>query len=280
MASAVALFVAPAAGNAQGPDWAVEFRMIDSTVGAGETMVGITTGRAVISKGRVRLEMKGGYGAISMPRMASGDEVSMIVEDNGRLITYLVPKDKRYMQFNPRDLVKQMQKMVQELGAAIKLDVSGPGPKLENLGRGPVMLGHETVHYRMTTGVKMTIGAMGERETMETSSTTDQYFAPDLGELMDPFSSMKSMREASSVFGGVNIASIDKVWAVQAGLPKAPELRAEQRMVMSRSGVVTSVKTIREITKIARLKAPLDIFVVPTGYKKIDMAGPMSPPTR
>jgi hypothetical protein len=91
---------------------------------------------------------------------------------------------------------------------------------------------------------------------------------------------MKSMRETSSMFGGANKAYMEKMWAVQAKLPKAPELRARQRTSMSRAGVVSSVRTIREITKIERVTAPRDLFVVPTGYKKIDMPGPMGPTTR
>ena len=160
----------------------------------------------------------------------------------------------------------------------MKFEVSGPDPKVENLGRGPMILGHETVHYRVTTGIKVTVSAMGERETMETTSTTDQYFARGLGELMDPFSSMKPLRETSSMFGGTNRAYMDKVWAAQSKLPKAPELRAEQRTTMSRAGVVSNIKTVREVTKIQRVKAPADLFVIPTGYTKIDM--PAIPPAR
>lgn len=203
----------------------------------------------------------------------------MIVENQGKLITYLLPKEKRYMQFNPTEMLKQMQTMMQGMGAAMKFDVSGPDPKLENLGRGPVILGYSTVHYRVTSGMKVTMSAMGERETMEMSSTTDQYFSRGLGEVMDPFSSMKALRETSSMFGGANKAYMDKMWAIQAKLPKAPELRAEQRTTMTRAGVVSNVKTVREVTKIQRVKAPVDLFVVPAGYTKLDMA-PLPPARR
>ncbi len=281
LASALAVLVVSSTAQAQARDWAFDFKMTDTMVGGGESRNGVTTGHAVVSKGRVRLDMKGSSNAISMPRMpvGSGDGVSMIVDDQGKLITYLLPKEKRYMQFKPVEMLNQMQAMMQGMGGAMKFDVSGPDPKVENLGRGPVILGHETVHYRVTTGIKVTVSAMGERETMETSSTTDQYFARGLGELMDPFSSMKSLRETSSMFGGANRAHMDKMWAVQAKLPKAPELRAEQRMTMTRGGVVSNVKTVREVTKIQRVKAPAHLFVVPTGYTKIDM-GPIPPARR
>ncbi len=281
LASGVAALVATSTAQAQARDWAFDFRMIDTMVAGGETTNGVTTGHAVISKGRVRLDMKGSSHAISMPRMGvgSGDGVSMIVENQGKLITYLFPKEKRYMQFKPGELLNQMQAMMQGMGGAMKFDVSGPDPKVENLGRGPVILGHETVHYRVTTAIKVSFSAMGERETMETSSTTDQYFARGLGELTDPFSSMKSLRETSSMFGGANRAHMDKMWAVQSKLPKAPEVRAEQRTTMTRGGVVSNVKTVREVTKIQRVKAPAHLFGVPAGYTRIDM-GPIPPARR
>lgn len=255
--------------------------MIDTMVTGAETTSGVTTGRAVVSRGRVRLDMRGTSHAISMPRMGmeSGDGVSMIVEDQGKVITYLFPKEKRYMQFKPMELLNQMEAMMQGMGGVMKFDVSGSDPKVENLGRGPVILGHETVHYRVTTAIKVTVSAMGERETMETSSMTDQYFARGLGELMDPFSSMKSLRESSSMFGGASRAHMDKIWSVQAKLPKAPELRAEQRTTMTRSGQVSNVKTVRQVTKIERTKAPLGLFVVPAGYTKVEM-GPIPPARR
>lgn len=281
LASVAAVLVLASTAQAQARDWAFDFRMTDTMVAGGESRNGVTTGHAVVSKGKVRLDMKGSSNAISMPRMAigSGDGVSMIVEDQGKLITYLLSKEKRYMQFRPTEMLKYMQTMMQGMGATMKFDVSGPDPKLENLGRGPVILGHETVHYRVTSGMKVTMSAMGERETMEMSSATDQYFARGMGELMDPFSGMKSIRETSSMFGGANKAYMDKMWAVQAKLPKAPELRAEQRMTMTRGGVVSNVKTVREVTKIQRVRAPLDLFVVPAGYTKIDM-GPIPPARR
>ncbi len=281
LASIVALLVAASTAEAQARDWAFDFKMTDTMVAASESRSGVTTGHAVVSKGRVRLDMKGTSNAISMPRMAvgSGEGVSMIVEDQGKLITYLLAKEKRYMQFRPTEMLKQMQTMIQGMGAAMKFDVSGPDPKLENLGRGPVILGHETVHYRVTSGMKVAMSAMGERETMEMSSITDQYFARGMGELMDPFSSMKALRETSSMFGGANKAYMDKMWSVQARLPKAPELRAEQRTTMTRGGLVSNIRTVREVTKIQRVKAPVDLFVVPAGYTKIDM-GPIAPARR
>src|SRR6266545_7333899 len=187
IACTLALCLAPERGVAQGPDWAFDFKMTDSGTAGGQTFTGVTLGHAVVSKGRIRMDMKGNSRSMSMPGMAGGNEVSIIVQDGGKLITYFLPKTKQYMQFNPAEMVKQMQKMFEGMGAAVNFDFSGPDPKVENLGKGPVILGYQTLHYRVTVAMKMKMAMMGESQSAEMSSVSDQYFAPGLSEVMDPF---------------------------------------------------------------------------------------------
>jgi hypothetical protein len=276
LAVAVAVLLGSSTAHGQARDWAFDYRITDSATVDDADRTGVTSGRAVISKGRVRVDMKGL--SISMPRMAvgSGDEVSIIVEDNGRLVTYILPRERAYMQFNPVELVRQMDTMMEGMRASMKFDVSAPDPKLENLGKGPVILGHQTVHYRITSGMKMTVAAIGERETMEMSNITDHYFAPGLGALLDPFSSMKLLREASSMYGSASKVYRDKMRAAQSRLPKVPELRAVQRILMTQPGMTSNFTSVHEITKIQRVNASPDLFIVPKGFKKVDM-GPKAP---
>ena len=271
IASTLALFVAPQSGRAQGNDWAFDFKMTDSGTAGGQSGSGVTFGHAVVSKGRIRMDMKGNSRSMAMPGMGASDEISIIVQDKGKLITYLLPKTKQYMQFNPAKVMKQMQKMFESLGAAVTFAYSGPDPKVENLGKGPVILGHETVHYRVTIVLKMTMAMMGERQTMEMASTADQYLAPGLGEVMDPFYGMKSIGQATSMFGAANRGYMEKMEAVKTKLPKAPELRGESHVTMSGPGQQSRISTLREITKIQRVNASPDLFTIPSAYKKIEM---------
>ena len=272
---AVAVLLGTSTAHSQARDWAFDYKITDTATVDGAARTGVTTGRAVTSKGRVRVDMKGF--SISIPRMALGDdEASIIVEDQGRLVTYILPSQRAYMQYNPFEMIRQMDEMMGGMAATMKFDISAPDPKLENLGKGPVILGHQTVHYRMTSRLTMTIRAMGERETMEMSNITDQYFAPDLGAPLDPFSSMKLLREASSMYGSVSKVYRDKMRAAQSRLPKAPELRAVQRIRLTDPRQTSNFTSVHEITKIQRLNAPADLFTVPKGFKKVDM-GPKVP---
>lgn len=276
IAATVALCFAPQQGIAQGRDWAFDFKMTDSGTAGGENFTGVTVGRAVVAKGRIRLDMKGNSRNMSMPGMAGGTEVSMIVQDSGRLVTYILPAKKEYMEFRPAELMKEMQKMFEGLGAAVNMNVSGPDPKIEKLGKGPAILGHPTVHYRVTVAMKISMGMMGESQSAEMSTTSDQYFAPDLAEVMDPFFGMRSIGQATAFFGVANKGFLEKLDAIREVLPKAPELRAESKISnTSPTGQATRVNSVREITKIERVTASADLFTVPAGYKKIEM--PMGP---
>jgi hypothetical protein len=272
IASTFVLCFAPERGIAQGRDWAFDFKMTDSGTASGQGFSGVTAGHAVVSKGRIRLDMKGNSRNLSMPGMAGGAEVSMIVQDSGRVVTYIMPTKKEYMEFKPAELMKEMRRMFEGLGTAVNFTFSGPDPKVENLGKGPAILGHPTVHYRTTVVIKLTMGMMGESQSTEMSTVSDQYFATDLAEVMDPFSGMTAMGQVTGMFGAANKSYLDKMDAMKSTLPKAPELRAESKMsTTGPAGQQNKISSVREITKIERVTASPDLFTVPAGYKKLEM---------
>jgi hypothetical protein len=284
VAVALGISLSPVVTRGQGNDIAFHFRVTDAGTAAGETVNGVSTGRAVASKGRVRIDMKGNSRAMAMPGMAPSDEVSMIMLDNGKTILYLQPKTKQYMRFDPVEAVDGMQKMIAGMGGEMSFDITGDGPKLENLGAGPVILGYHTVHYRLTTGLKMTMSMMGESQEMEMSSTTDEYLAPDLGSIADPFRGMTSsgMSGMSGMFGSGNKSYLEKIQAAFAKLPKATALRAETTVTVNGAGQQSHLKTTREVTGIEKITVSPHLFEVPAGYTKVQfpmgMNGPGIPP--
>jgi hypothetical protein len=264
---ALAIFLVASAARAQ-DDLAFDFKMTDAGSTGGQNVNGVSTGHAVVSKGRVRLDMTGNARGMAMPGMAPGNQVTIIMPDTGKTIIYIQPKTKQYMRFNPLEAMDRMQKMMEGMGANMTFDFTGPDPKVENLGAGPVILGHQTVHYRITTGMKMNMSAGGQAQTMEMSSISDEFLAPDLPSATDPFRSIASSG-ASGMFGA-NKAYFEKLKAVQAQLPKATELRAETEVTMIGAGQMGNVKSIREITAITKTTATNDMFEAPAGYTKVE----------
>jgi hypothetical protein len=255
--------------RAQAHDMAFDFRMTDSGTVLG---VGASTGHAIVSKGRVRMDTKGTARSLAMPGAALGDDITMIVLDSGKTLIYINPKMKQYMQFNPMEVMERMQKMMEGAGATMSFEFTRD-PKVEDVGAGPVILGHKTQHYRITTGMKVTINVMGDSQTAETSSVSDEYLALDLKDMTDPFRNMTS--SSMGGMGGANKAYLERLKAVQAKLPSGMELRAETQVTITGSGQTQNMRNVREITAIENAKASDDQFVVPTGFTKVDL--PLGP---
>jgi hypothetical protein len=166
----------------------------------------------------------------------------------------------------------RMQKMMEGMGASMKFEFTGD-PKVEDVGAGPVILGHKTQHYRITTGMTMTMSMMGESQTMDVSAVTNEYLAPDLRNVSDPFRDMST--NTIGAMGGANKAYLERLKAVQAKLPNGMELRAETEVTIIGAGKTQNMVNVREITAIANAKASDDQFVVPTGFTKVDL--PLGP---
>jgi hypothetical protein len=107
---------------------------------------------------------------------------------------------------------------------------------------------------------------------MEVSSVSDEYLAPDMKNMADPFRSMSS---GSGTIGGTNKEFVARLKAAQAKLPNAMELRAEMRVIVNASGQSQNLTTVREITGIQSTTASDAQFVVPAAFTKIDF--PLGP---
>ena len=100
-------FVAGAAGAQD--DIAFDFKTTEVGSAAGQNVSGASTGHAVASNGRIRVDMKGSGRGMSMPGMDLSDEMSVIVLDSGSTFIYMQTHSKQYMRFKPAEAMDQMQ---------------------------------------------------------------------------------------------------------------------------------------------------------------------------
>lgn len=254
--------------NAQnaGKTLAMDFRSTIAIQGTPDTAVMV--GHAIGSLDKMRLDVTGS-GAKMSPVMS--DSVSMIVTDSGKTITYLDKKKSQYMRVRPTEIVNQAQQM-----SGMKMEFSGTQAKVDNLGAGPTILGHPTSHYRVATGMTMTVSAMGQQQTVQISSTTDNYYATDITGVLNPFASMNGS-DMANMFGTANPDFAQKLKAAQAKLPKGTPLRATSSATIVSQGQTRVTTSSAEVTAIKWVDADPKAFQVPTTYTQVDLPGMGAP---
>src|SRR3954469_17398707 len=179
---AVALVLAPfskiCAQNA-GKTLAIDFRTTVAVQGSPDT--GVIVGHAIGTADKMRLDvsMKGSNAQVSP---LADSSISMIVTDSGKTITYMDAKKSQYLRVKPAEMIAQAQQT-----GGMKMNFTSTDVKVENLGAGPAILGHPSSHYRVATGMTVTISAMGQEQTIQISSANDSFYATDIRGDLNPF---------------------------------------------------------------------------------------------
>ena len=264
LVSALALALTPLA-HAQdaGKTLALDFRT--TVVVQGKPDTGVITGHAVGTADKMRLDVKMQGSGSEVGMLSSQGEVSMIVTDSGKTITYLDSKNGQYLRVRPTEMVAQAQQM-----GGMKMDFFGTEAKVDNLGAGPTILGHPTSHYRVATGMTMKISAMGQEQTVKIGSTTDTYYATDIKADLNPFASV-SGGDMANMFGTTNKDFAAKLKAVQAKLPKGTPLRAVSSSTLVSQGQTKTTNSQAEVTSIQWVPSDPKVFEVPTTYTAVPL---------
>jgi hypothetical protein len=247
-----------------GKDPAMDFRMTSSVQGTPDT--GVIVGHAVGTADKMRLDLTM-KGAAARVTPISDSAVSMIVTDSGKTITYLDSKRNQFLRVRPAEMVAQAQQM-----GGMKMDFSETTAKVDSLGAGPAILGHSTSHYRVTTGMTMTISAMGQQQTVKIASTNDAYYANDIKGYLNPFTTLTG-GDMAGIFGTTNKDFGDKMKAVQQRLPKGTPLRALSTATIVAQGNTRVTNSAAEVTGVSWIATDPKIFEVPTTYTAAQLPG-------
>ena len=261
LVSAFALVLAPISythAQEAGKNLALDFR--NTIVISGMPDTSVITGHAVGTGDKMRVNVKMTGAGPAMGMLANQGEVSMIVTDSGKTITYLDSKNSQYIKVRPTEMIAQAQQM-----GGMKMDFSGTEAKVDNLGAGPTILGHPTSHYRVATGMTMKISAMGQEQTVKISSTTDTYYATDIKGELNPFASVNG-GDMANMFGTTNKEFADKMKAAQAKLPKGTPLRAVSSSSMTAQGQTRVTNSQAEVTSIQWVAYDPKTYEVPATY--------------
>jgi hypothetical protein len=245
---------------------AMDFRTTVTISGLPDT--GLIQGHAVGSGDKMRMDLTlKGPGAQVSPLGAAAGQIVMILSDSGKTVTYLDATNHRYLRVRPADMLAQAQQSGQ-----VSMKFADTQASVDNLGAGPSILGHPTSHYRVGTGMTMTITAMGQEQTVKFSSIADYFYANDIKGVVNPFASLTGS-DMSAMFGGSNKEFADKLKVVQQKLPKSTPLRASTTATMVAQGQTRVNKTEAEVTSVQWVDAKPGTFDVPANYTSVALPG-------
>jgi hypothetical protein len=260
----VAAPLSAAVAQNAGKTLAMDFRMTSSVQGMPDT--GVIVGHAVGTTDKMRLDLAM-KGAAAKVTPIADSAVSMIVTDSGKTITYLDSKKSQFLRVRPAEMVAQAQKM-----GDMKMDFSETSAKVDSLGAGPAILGHPTSHYRVTTGMTMTISAMGQQQTVKIASSNDAYYANDIKGYLNPFTTLTG-GDMSDIFGTSNKDFGEKMKAVKDKLPKGTPLRALSTATIVAQGQTRVTNSVAEVTGIQWINTDPKTFEVPANYTAKQLPG-------
>ena len=220
------------------------------------------------SRGNVRIDVDGPVPDAGELPTGNGKSV-MLLTDSGATITFINVGQKQYMSIKPNAMMEGVKKMMEAMGGQVVVDTAATKLSLDSLGPGPVLAGHPTLHYRLTTSLRMTMAMMGNSTTMEQQSVEDIYAATDLGELWDLNVSLNRLADIGQTVG-LAPGFMERAKALQKRIRGLP-IRLTKLETVKSEGRTRTVNEEITVSNIKRAEVPDSAFAIPAGYTPIAM---------
>ena len=220
----------------------------------------------IASGGNLRAEMTGKLpGAKKMP----DEPTVMLLTDSGSKLTMLNPEQKQYMTINTVEMMEGVAKVMSAMGGKVTFDTAATKLSLDSLGPGPVIEGHPTMRYRLTSALRMTMAMMGESATLEQQMVEEIQSATDLSDLSDVNVSLNRF----SRFGesmGMAPEFLNRITALQQKIRGLP-IRVTKVETTKANGQPRTTTEEMTISNIKRVAVPDSLFLVPAGYTPVTL---------
>jgi len=199
----------------------------------------------------------------------------MLLTDSGATITFVNVEQKQYISIKPNAMMEGVKKMLEAMGGKVDVDTAGTKLELDSLGAGPVITGHPTLHYRLTTSLRMTMAMMGDSHLMEQKSVVEIYSATDLMDMTDLNVSMNRVADIGQTVG-LAPEFMERAKALQKRIRGLP-IRLTKVQTVKAEGSTHTINEDITVSNIKRAEVPDSAFSIPAGYTPI--AAPKLPAT-
>jgi hypothetical protein len=218
------------------------------------------------SRGNIRVDIEGQ--AFPTGNLPMGKHHSvMLLTDSGAKVTFLNEDEKQYVSVNPVMMMEGMRKMLESMGGQIIIDTAGTRLTLDSLGAGPVVDGHPTLRYHLTTALRMSLSMRGTPSGFEEESVEDILVAPDVTDMADVTASMTRLMDMGQAMG-MAPEFTERAKALQRKIPGLPLRVTKVQTVRTNGRTHTSSQDI-VISNVRRVQVPSSAFAVPAGYTQV-----------
>jgi len=220
------------------------------------------------SRGNIRVEIEGQKPNPVNFLSGKGHSI-MLVTDSGTRLTFINDERKQYVTINPVAAAAAMKKMLEAMGGKIIVDTTASDLSLDSLGAGPMVDGHPTLHYRLTSSLRVTVAMAGTPSDFEQHSVEDILVAGDLTDLTDATQSLTRLLDMGQAMG-LAPAFMERARAMQGRIHGLP-LRVTKVLTVKTNGRTrTGIQDI-VVSNVRRVAVPASAFTVPAGYSQLTM---------
>ncbi len=274
VAVSIVLFAASAAAQNTTLESALVYESQTLTTVQGQNMSATVNSRTVEAPGVVRVEIldrKGTGASVDAMNAAAGAPGSYTITlDNGRVMYGVNPAKREYYTTTLEEMGNSISQMSRMLGGA-QVKFSGMKVKIDSLGAGQVVLGHQTTHWKIQQTMTMSIAMQGDTLAMTSETTADSFFATDIAHPPAPKGSMAPAVDNQILAFSLEMLGADSVRTVAqlARLPKTLLLKSVQQTAMMTGMMDIVSTTTRVVTRLQKQRPNESLFLVPKDYKLV-----------
>ena len=169
-------------------------------------------------------------------------------------------------------MIEGAQKMMAGMGASMKVDTTLTKISVDSVGSGPVIDGHPTLHYHITSRFHLSMAMMANNVEIDDQSVEEIDASPDYNDLRAVGQALGKFTELSASFGFAK-DFMDQVRKAHENLRGFP-LRVVKQDTRTTQNVVQKSTDTMETKNVKRVTVPDAAFAIPADYKPLSMPFP------
>ncbi|HXC25473.1 MAG TPA: hypothetical protein VNU46_06120 [Gemmatimonadaceae bacterium] len=194
----------------------------------------------------------------------------LLLSDGGRRALWVSPMVRQYRETDPETLLSGLGGFANGSNSIVSMAASNIHVDAGRVGSGPMIQGHNTVHYRLYQSMDMKTKIFNKTLTTHDESVTDYYYATDVPNVVNPFlSSAPALPE-----DGALVFSDDYTRQLRTAIDKLYQGGAPLRTIVSDKstdtyGHMQSSVTTTEMMNLKQTDVRPELFDVPLGFTAV-----------